>query len=542
MSNSPSVGTIQDSHTIPANLDDDTSKQCKCNDVGNIIYDIIAGIISIADILTDIMVLIYYFNNDQLTFFWISMIIIIMAQLSYVLVFILRYHLGDDDGVQVCFWLFVLLPISPFLSFIFCSLDLQCFKDRYLQGNNYMYHICCLRIREHKVDERQSLMKRWMTTKLSKHVGFLLEAVMEAFPQSILQLTALVVNQDYNTLAIISILLSILSIASKSLILAAGISINIKTLIFTWICVITDFIGLFFVISWIFYDSIIVDELIIIIFNIFAYKLLICVVSFVFFCSIFCYYYGLWELSNQLGYWGDELCVQYVSRIVSFMIVTFLWAVGMILGTMITEILGFTYIAYGVYKVGHTKIVNTHAVGEWVKVIKWIQNARSYNMGNHGGYISRKRDKLIRLSIVNLQLGKFHRSRLSNYLQDNGGAKLFKNVTYKKIRQQSKASLSIDNNRRSCWINFKLLIYDIYAYYDILADDIYKIQVNRLWCRGLTYYFNEVYRVIFAFIITPLYILSRFVNMLYPYIIIIYISIHFGFDVLLYMILIYFNK
>ncbi len=98
-----------------------------------------------------------------------------------------------------------------------------------------------------------SKMVKWINSKLNKHLGFLIESVIEAFPQSLLQIIAIVYFKEANYISIISILLSMFSVMSKSLILSQGI--DKYTFIWTWLCVVTDFFAIFFTLTWIFYAN-----------------------------------------------------------------------------------------------------------------------------------------------------------------------------------------------------------------------------------------------------------------------------------------------
>ena len=81
----------------------------------------------------------------------------------------------------------------------------------------------------------------------------MLEALIEAFPQSLLQIIAIVYYQEANYVSIISILISMFSVMTKSLILSQGV--EKYTFIWTWLCVVTDFFGIFFTLTWIFYSN-----------------------------------------------------------------------------------------------------------------------------------------------------------------------------------------------------------------------------------------------------------------------------------------------
>ena len=61
---------------------------------------------------------------------------------------------------------------------------------------------------------------------------------MIAFPQAILQLIAIVIYKEANIISIISILLSMLSVASKSFVFSVAFALNLKQLLFNWLCAI----------------------------------------------------------------------------------------------------------------------------------------------------------------------------------------------------------------------------------------------------------------------------------------------------------------
>ena len=69
-----------------------------------------------------------------------------------------------------------------------------------------------------------------MEDKVFKHMGFILEAMVEAFPQAILQMTAIVYFNEPNVISIISIMISMLSVASKSFVLSVSTALTLKVL------------------------------------------------------------------------------------------------------------------------------------------------------------------------------------------------------------------------------------------------------------------------------------------------------------------------
>ena len=73
-----------------------------CCSVG---YDVLTIFISIADVVTDVIVLIDFYNKDRMAFFIISIIILILAQCSYSIAFGARFNTVDAwewGAIVVC--------------------------------------------------------------------------------------------------------------------------------------------------------------------------------------------------------------------------------------------------------------------------------------------------------------------------------------------------------------------------------------------------------------------------------------------------------
>ena len=89
------------------------------------------------------------------------------------------------------------------------------------------------------VTRKTSPLEQWFQEKLRKHIGFILESILEAFPNAILQMIAIVYYEKANIVAIISILLSMTSVSTKALIFST--SINNKIFIYNWLSAVADF-------------------------------------------------------------------------------------------------------------------------------------------------------------------------------------------------------------------------------------------------------------------------------------------------------------
>ena len=143
-------------------------------------------------------------------------------------------------------------------------------------------------------------------------------------------------NEQTNVLAIISILISMFSVASKSFVFAVAASYNIKTLIWCWLCAVLDFFSIFFAASWVFDNHEInnnekTDGLnnfkFNLIGNIWFYKIIICVLPGVLYGSICCYIVGYNTATGNFTYKFDPLWDRILTRIGIIFIVTLLWSV-----------------------------------------------------------------------------------------------------------------------------------------------------------------------------------------------------------------------
>ena len=287
-------------------MDDEsfTSKWC------NTIYDGLTIFISVADVSTDIIVLISYYNDDRMVFFWLSSTILLLSQIGYIVLFIISFTVGDlldnigrflsfitcgcfvckktiipccssivdavDPLFDKCFGLEMTFILFGY--FMICIIGLIIFIMALPFGHLVGFLMYFAASKDETDDSKLSTISIWLRDnigitksefkkipigdkilsdrakfaiqKLNKHGGFILEAFLEALPQSILQLVSMVVYEETSSIAVISILLSMTSIMTKTLIISRGI--DWKSYIFGWLCVCSDFFNIFFLVSWIF--------------------------------------------------------------------------------------------------------------------------------------------------------------------------------------------------------------------------------------------------------------------------------------------------
>ena len=151
-------------------------KSCGGKSCFELCYDILGQVISILDVVTDIIVCIQYYQNDRMIFFGISISILMLALIAYDMVFMINYH-NEDKLYRVILLFFAMLPLSPFIPFIFyLSTDPQSKFSKFMENN------CCFDIKVYNriyKNKNTSKLKQFMEEKLVKHLGFIVEALVE---------------------------------------------------------------------------------------------------------------------------------------------------------------------------------------------------------------------------------------------------------------------------------------------------------------------------------------------------------------------------
>ena len=98
------------------------------------------------------------------------------------------------------------------------------------------------------------LLYDYIQKKFYSHGGFLVEALAEAIPQSILQTIAVLYFGEPSPLFIVSIFVSICVISSKGYLISY--SMHRPTFVFNFICIFADVLCMFATVCWLFnYDN-----------------------------------------------------------------------------------------------------------------------------------------------------------------------------------------------------------------------------------------------------------------------------------------------
>ena len=104
------------------------------------------------------------------------------------------------------------------------------------------YVVSIKRFSMDNINHTISKLKLWSLENRDKHIGFILQSLFESFPQLVLQLSYLVWYQQSSIILFVSIISSFVSVIMKSFIFIIGI--DVKTIVFNWLCLATDFLSM----------------------------------------------------------------------------------------------------------------------------------------------------------------------------------------------------------------------------------------------------------------------------------------------------------
>ena len=148
---------------------------CNNDSYLGIFYDILAQVISVLDVTTDIIVCVQYYQKDRMVFFGISLAILCLALIAYDMVFMLNFSKEKKCGKIALF--IVMLPLSPLIPYImYFSANPE---SKFATGLKKM---CCFDIRwydRNSSNKDASKLRQFMQKKIERHAGFITEALVE---------------------------------------------------------------------------------------------------------------------------------------------------------------------------------------------------------------------------------------------------------------------------------------------------------------------------------------------------------------------------
>ncbi|ETO14579.1 hypothetical protein RFI_22787 [Reticulomyxa filosa] len=274
-------------------------------------YDVTSIVINIANFAIDLYILIEFYEKKRLIFYYLSLTITLTAQLAYCVIFLRRYCMSLNT-IRRIKWFIGILPFSWMIPFVFYLaanrrsrlalfmdlFDLDIFHCPFILPAAYMKKKF-----EKIVEKFVLLLKQYL--KVCIFVFFFLldcncnyKYMYIAIPQSILQIVAMIIYNEINTAYLISIFVSVANVACKWLILPFGN--DIYTYIWSWLCFVTDLVGILFVLSLVFHSPIVNGDTYNLMATIFYYKIYIAVLPLIAYAIVICFLsvfiYPTWKI------------------------------------------------------------------------------------------------------------------------------------------------------------------------------------------------------------------------------------------------------
>lgn len=349
---------------------------------------------------------------------------------------------------------------------------------------------------------------------------------------------AIVKFKEANIVSIISILISMISVATKSMVI--NIAIEYKTFIFNWLSMVTDFFGIFFAISWVWYHPQ-SDDTFTIIGYIWLCKLTFLVLPFVYFTGVSMFFGFVRKFHNR----GMEdirykfvrdptICERTCSILSTSIVIGILHFIGLALGTMVVEIGCLSYMAWinWFFVTDPVEHDTDHAVMFWGKLFDWLGKAKG------------RQDLVLRISCIWYMRDKdksiFSSSYWSDaefmkYLEEKLSTNKYEEITLNDLKINTSQTGDV-YDRRFFWDTIKTQY--LHPAKQVRKDkwkgDIIDSIVNKndIGCMKKTFrsvthssFWGYLAALAETYYFVPCYLLSRCVNILFPVIIISYLAI-----------------
>ena len=327
-----------------------------------------------------------------------------------------------------------------------------------------------------------------------------------------------------------------------------GVSENITNLILKpWflltiyrLCAVSDFFGIFFIVSWVFYQpqDPELQNAFNVIQNVWLYKLYIFEVPIILIPTLI--FYIVYVLAVSAEDWNNaNCCKRILIAIAGYIGFSFVFGAANIAGILILEITNWTWIAFTFLALGTSRFPNWRkaSLEFYFTVIGWINSAKKHRIGSrYKGYTSftKQQDKMMRLGATNWILNSdenngfdYRDSTLSKYLEDQQKNQ-YMNLTFEGLRMNT----SYDDSRlyKRFWKWYSYFYRDHVDEIDFVKGEYDR---NRNFYNVIWYLLHMTLTGALAlttFILGPLYLLiSRPITLFFPGFIVSYL--YFGYNV-----------
>ncbi|ETO27481.1 hypothetical protein RFI_09651 [Reticulomyxa filosa] len=162
-------------------------------------------------VVTDLLVLKFWYEEKERVLFWMGVTNLLVVQLCYYVEFLVRYLTTTSCGRHwISFvFMFVISPLLPYVFYLASSPRDKLYHMLKAMGlYRSLYGFSWKNDNETKVGE-------WVTEKKRQYHGFLLQAILESMPQSVIQMTALLYFNQINSLTLFSLFVSLANVSTN---------------------------------------------------------------------------------------------------------------------------------------------------------------------------------------------------------------------------------------------------------------------------------------------------------------------------------------
>ena len=339
----------------------------------------------------------------------------------------------------------------------------------------------------------------------------------------------MVYYRETNIISIGSILLSMTSIMTKSFVVSQGV--EWKSSLFCWLCVITDFFSIFFIVSWIFLSNDFITGNFLGYFGfageLWCIKIAISIAPIPVAIAIGWIFAGFWvALDNLLEQLRHAYLWQKITAIIGFstfgnILFILVLSVGSIIFALIAEVFCFCYIA--------AFIIGYLSVDRWLYETESTSNAIKKMLDFVSNASHTNNDTIIRILCLNYgyykPITKVSKPRNTSdpyfvkFIQQQRAAESLHQVTYKDIRENCTALQKRHVKLlETGWEWYVDEIEDCKNYIGHVTDLVSYSCIKRV-----KHFMVGLGGILALCVALPIYFLSRIFTIVYPYILVIYI-------------------
>jgi len=213
-------------------------------------YDFSAAFLSLVDVTTDALVTREFYRDGKTFFFVFSLCIMLVAHLAFAFLFIALYCGPTwSEKQRVLLW-FAMMPLAQCVPIF---IWVHSFEFKWFDKMLEFLGLNTEQPGTGSIHEDDDPLMKWIRKKFSSHCGFIVEACIEAFPQSILQMISIVVYHEHTTLNVVSVIISMTAVASKCVMLSYNI--DRKVFLFNFACFVGDIFNVFATVAWVFHSE-----------------------------------------------------------------------------------------------------------------------------------------------------------------------------------------------------------------------------------------------------------------------------------------------